>query len=102
MPLVGEPGRVPEPVRVRLLPEATVVLPFRLTVPEPVLKLPLLALWSKLPEPLAKVTLPLRPMLPILVALPELSIRTVPAVSREPPEVLMLEVEVTLPATAIP
>ena len=42
-------------VTVKFLPVVTVVSPFRLTAPVPVLNVPLLADWSKLPVPAAKV-----------------------------------------------
>jgi hypothetical protein len=42
-------------VTVKFLPVATVVSPFRVTAPVPVLNVPLLADWSKLPVPAAKV-----------------------------------------------
>ena len=42
-------------VTVRFLPVATVVSPFRVTAPVPVAKVPVLADWSKLPVPAAKV-----------------------------------------------
>src|SRR5205085_2480046 len=74
-----------------LLPAATVVSPFKETLPVPVAKVPVLADWSKLPAPEAKVKLLPAPR----VVLP---FRPIP---QEPDWTVVVDVPLVEPSTVV-